>query len=272
MIFRWAYRGWRIAATGFCFSVFGIGGVLLTLMAAPALQLFVRSPVVRKRRAQRLVSSACRGFVRLMHYSGVLDYRVAGREHLRHPGTLIVANHPSLIDAVFLISLMPEVDCVVNEQLWRNPFTGGPVRLAGYISNGAGPELVDRCCASLQAGRRLIIFPEGTRTRPGQPLRFLRGAANIAIHAGANVVPVTIIFRQSTLTKGQPWYHVPPNKVDISISVEPLIAVQPYLQNNASKPLAARKLTADLYAYYTARLARARRLPENDRLRSSSRP
>jgi 1-acyl-sn-glycerol-3-phosphate acyltransferase len=252
---RWMNRGWRIVGTGLCFVVFGMGSLVLTLIAAPALWLLVRAPEARKRRAQRILSAACRCFVGFMHYSGVLDYRITGREHLRHPGALIVANHPSLIDAIFLIALMPEVDCVINQQLWHNPFIGGPVRLAGYISNGTGPELVDRCSANLRAGYRLIIFPEGTRTRPGQPLHFERGAANIAIHADADVVPVLIKFKQTTLTKGDSWYHVPTHKVDISISAEPPIAVQPYMENNTSQPLAARELTRDLYAYYSARLA-----------------
>lgn len=261
---RWLNRGWRVVATGFCFAAFGLGGVVLTLVAAPLLWLFIRRRSKRKSCAQRIISAACRIFVGLMHHSGVLDYHVTGREHLQQPGRLIVANHPSLIDAIFLIAFMPEVDCVVNQHLWHNPFTGGPVRLAGYISNGTGPELAEQCCDSLQSGSRLIIFPEGTRTRPGQPLAFQRGAANIAVHAEADVVPVTIIFKQTTLTKGEPWYHVPSNKVDISISVDQPIEVEPYLQNNSSQPLAARELTADLHDYYTARLAQAGRLPEND--------
>lgn len=257
-------RGWRIVATGFCFVAFGIGGLLLTLLATPILWLCIRTQTARKRWAQRLISAACRFFAWIMHYSGVLDYHITGRENLRRPGTLIIANHPSLIDAILLIAFMPEVDCVVNERLWHNPFTGGPVRLAGYISNGTGPELTQRCGESLQAGYRLIIFPEGTRTRPGQPLNLQRGAANIALHAGVDVVPVTIVFKQTTLTKGEPWYHVPPQKAEVSISVDSPIHIQQYIDNSSSYPLAARQLTTDLRDYYNERLARAERLPEHD--------
>src|SRR5699024_1962051 len=121
-------RGWRILATGLSFAVFGIGGLLLTLLATPILWLGIRTPEARKRQAQRLVSAGCRCFITFMRVVGILRYRVTGLEHLRRPGCLIVANHPSLIDAVFLIAFMPEVDCVVNQQLWQNPFTGGPVR------------------------------------------------------------------------------------------------------------------------------------------------
>lgn len=273
MIPNWINRGWRIAATSLCFTVFGIGCLVLTLTVAPALQLAIRRPEARKRRAQRVISAGCRFFVGIMHRSGVLDYRITGHEHLHNPGTLIVANHPSLIDAIFLIALLPEVDCIVNQRLWHNPFTGGLVRLAGYISNGTGPELVDRCCTSLRAGYRLIIFPEGTRTRPEQPFHFQRGAANIAIRAGVDVVPVTIVFKQTTLSKGEPWYHVPKERADVSISVDMPIDIQPYLEDHPNQPQAARALTADLQARYTARLTRVGQAPGNDSLcGSSSRP
>ena len=257
-------RGWRVIATGASFMVFGIGGVVLTLTVLPVMHVLIRDRGARKRRTQRLLSSACAGFIRFMRYSGVVDYDVSGLQHLRTPGALIVANHPSLIDVIFLIAHMPEVDCVVKQRLWHNPVTGGPVRQAGYISNAQAPELLDSCRASLQAGNRLIIFPEGTRTRPGQKLRLQRGAANIALHAGADVVPVTIIAREPTLAKGQPWYHVPSQKIYLSISVDPPIATQAYLDEYGNIPRAVRRLTADLHDYYTARLAAAGRLPEND--------
>lgn len=257
-------RGWRIIATAASFTLFGIGGLVLTLAVLPVMYVLIRDRAVRKRRTQHLLSYACAGFIRFMRYSGVVDYDLSGVEHLRTPGALIVANHPSLIDVIFLIACMREVDCVVKQRLWHNPVTGGPVRQAGYISNAEAPELVDNCRASLQAGNRLIIFPEGTRTRPGQKLHLQRGAANIALHAGADVVPVTIIARESTLAKGQPWYHVPSQKIYLCISAGPPIVTRAYLDKYGNIPRAVRRLTADLHDYYTARLAAAGRLPEND--------
>jgi hypothetical protein len=41
---------------------------------------------------------------------------------------MIIANHPSLIDVVFLIGLVRQANCVVKQSLWENPFTRGPVR------------------------------------------------------------------------------------------------------------------------------------------------
>lgn len=257
-------RCWRLLATAFSFTAFGIGGVLLTVTVFPVLLVFVRSPQKRKRYAQRCISRSFGWFVELMRCLGVLDYELHGRERLAHRGCVVVSNHPSLIDVVLLIALMPEVDCVVKRQLWRNPFTGGPVRAAGYISNSEGPQLLEDCRTTLRQGRRLLVFPEGTRTEPGKPLYFQRGAANIAIAASADLLPVTILFSETTLTKGDRWYHIPHRKVQITVRVDEPISVQPYLEASEGKPQAVRRLTRDLRNYYVSQLTRAGRLPEYD--------
>ena len=124
-----------------------------------------------------------RAFMETMRVLGILTYRVEGAERLREPGRLIVANHPTLIDVVLLVSQMPEVDCIVKRGLWRNPFLRWPVSWAGYLPTAAGEELIEECSATLRRGHSLLVFPEGTRTVPGKPLRMQRGAAHIALAA-----------------------------------------------------------------------------------------
>ena len=93
----------------------------------------------------------------------------------------MLANHPSLIDVVVLISIIPNADCVVKAHLFKNPFLRGVVKNTGYISNADPEGLLVDCKKSLAAGNNLIIFPEGTRTKVGQAVKFQRGAANIAL-------------------------------------------------------------------------------------------
>src|SRR3546814_10079232 len=64
--------------------------------------------------------------------------------------------------------------------------------LAGYIGDSNPTQLVADCVATLKAGHSLMIFPEGTRSRPGQPLQAPHGTARIALESGAPVLPVTI--------------------------------------------------------------------------------
>lgn len=255
----WARLGyaWRVCATGLCFVVFGVTGMLLTLVACPVVRLLVYPAARRKRVGQRLISLSFAGFTRLMILVGVLECHVEGRDKLERRGCVVVANHPSLIDVVLLLGVMRRADCIVKQPLWNSPVTGAPLRMAGYIPNAAGPELVERARSSLGAGNRLLVFPEGTRTRPGEALRFQRGAANIAVHARADVVPVTIRLSEPTLGKHHRWYEVPRRRLRATLSIDEPIRIEPYLGEGVSKALAARRLTEDMRRYYERRLTPA---------------
>jgi 1-acyl-sn-glycerol-3-phosphate acyltransferase len=250
-------RYWRVCATGLCFSGFGIGGLCLRLIAFPLLRVTVWSPTQRTVLARSLVHVALRVFVGMMSALGVLSYEVHGAEKLRRQGLLLLANHPSLIDVVFLIALVQRPDCIVKAALLRNPYTRGPVRMAGFICNDSGAGLVDDAIASVRGGNNLIIFPEGTRTPPSGVLRLQRGAANIAVRGGRDITPVVIRCHPPTLAKGDKWYQVPYRRAHFDIRVGDDIAVAPFLGNPAGDALAARRLTDHLTEYFALELARA---------------
>ncbi|EGF31514.1 1-acyl-sn-glycerol-3-phosphate acyltransferase [Oxalobacteraceae bacterium IMCC9480] len=242
---------WRVLATGFCFATFGIGGLLLRVLVFPLLDLFVRRPRQRVRLARAVIRLAFRGFIGLMQGVGVLRYEVIGVERLARDGLLILANHPTLIDTVFLMALLRRADGIVKAGLWNNPFTRGPVRSAGYVKNDQGPALLANCLASLQEGNNLIVFPEGTRTGDDGVIRLKRGAAHIAVYGQCNITPVLIRCVPMTLAKGTPWWRVPDRPVHFRIEVQDDILVAPFLADGAGEPMAARHLTTYLQTYFT---------------------
>jgi 1-acyl-sn-glycerol-3-phosphate acyltransferase len=247
-------HGWRVIATGIAFASFGLGGLVLSVTLFPLAALTSPDAATTKRRVQRLMSASWRLFVWFMKLMGILTWEVHGRDELRRPGQLIVANHPSLLDVVFLISQIPEIDCVVKRAIFSNSFMKHPARWAGYIAENSAEQLIGDCAATVQAGRSLLIFPEGTRTVPGQPIAMRRGAAQMALAAKCPLRPVTLSVSPPTLTKGEPWYRVPPRPFHVRIEVGEPIPIEPYL---AMEPtLAARRLTHDLEAYFTASLGR----------------
>jgi 1-acyl-sn-glycerol-3-phosphate acyltransferase len=253
-----APRWWRVLGTGASFALFGVGGVLLWLVVFPLLALFVRDPARRARIARRLVHRSFGGFMRFMRGVGVLTFEVSGGERLRRDGLLVLANHPTLIDIVFLVSLLPNADCVVRSGLARNPFTRGPINATGYVSNADGAALIEDCVASVAGGSTLVIFPEGTRSPFDgglQPLQ--RGAANVAVRGRIDVTPVLIRCTPPTLRKGEKWYRVPPRRFHISIEVLPDLPVGPFVADTP-EPLAARRLTEHLALFFATELARAR--------------
>lgn len=243
-------RLWRIVATGFCFTVFGLGGLGISVVAFPLL-LLIPVRAVRIRLARNLIQQSFRLFVGLMVLVGVISVEIRGREKLQRKGLLILANHPSLIDVVLLISQIANPDCVVKGSLWYNPFTWGPVRVAGFISNSSGPELIAACAQSVRAGNNLVIFPEGTRTRPGMQVNAMqRGAANVVVRGQLTITPVRIQSSETMLAKGVPWYQVPPRRPHFCLTVEEDIPTSCWETIEGGPAIQARKLTEILEEFF----------------------
>ncbi|MGZ8144625.1 MAG: lysophospholipid acyltransferase family protein [Methylosarcina sp.] len=241
---------WRLFATGLSFSVFGVGGLFLWFLIFPVLNIVPGSPLQKKRWSQYCVHYSFYFFIGLMHRTGIMTYEINGLEKLNRPGQLIVANHPTLVDIVFLISRIARANCIVKEKLWHNPFTRGPIVHAGYISNGDPVRMIEDCVACLRQGGILIIFPEGTRSVPGKPYKFLRGAAAIALKAQTIVTPVTLTCVPSTLTKAEKWYQIPKRRFHLAMHVGEDIALDGFL---AIKPdtVAVRRFNRYLQDYFS---------------------
>jgi 1-acyl-sn-glycerol-3-phosphate acyltransferase len=241
------YRYWRILGTGLGFLAVGIGGVFVF----PVLNMVMRESQRRKVLARNLIRLTFRGIVRSMCAFGVFQYETTGLHRLEGRGLLILANHPTLIDIVFLMALVPQADCIVKAGLWRNPFTRATVRAAGYVRNDDdGLHVIDDCIASLRDGGNLIIFPEGTRTIAGGSINLKRGAAHIAVRAKCNVTPVLIRCAPLMLVKGEKWWRLPDCSSRFNIDVKEDLDIRPFISGADSEVLAARRLTAYLQRYF----------------------
>lgn len=246
---------WRLCATGACFAIFSLGGFVLWAAVFPLLAIIPGHR--RSGRARWIIYKSFGAFLWLMQAIGIMRMEVEGSEKLRCcEGALVLANHPTLIDVVALLSLMPSASCVVKHALWMNPFLGGVVRAAGYISNFDSDRLIDDCANDLKSGKPLIIFPEGTRTEPGERLGFQRGAAYIALRSGVPVIPVLIDCNPSTLTKCQKWYQIPSCSFHLRIRVlDPVVADQ-WVDSGETQTIKARKLTRAFEGFFVTELSK----------------
>lgn len=241
---------WRLCTTALCFSVFGVGGILLACTVFPIQRIVYRDAEHRRQVARKTVHKSFRFFIGMMSKTGTASFDVDNLQELRQlRGNIIIANHPSLIDVVVLISIIPNADCIVKAHLFRNPFMRGVIRSTGYISNADPEGLLEDCKRSLSMGNNLIIFPEGTRTTPGQPIKFQRGTANIVLRCKPQIMPLLINVAPTTLTKQCKWYHIPPRK--FSFSMQKTSGV-PSIQVCDREPLGvlSRRLTRELEVFY----------------------
>jgi len=253
-LFYW----WRLLATGWSFLFFSLGGLFLAVFVFPAINLyysFTKNPRKKYHRAQAVIHHTFRFFLWQMSALGIMKMDIVGIEKLQsNKAKLILANHPTLVDVVLLISIIKNTNCVVKKTLFRDPFLGGVVKAAGYINNIGTEAIIDDCVAALKQGDNLIIFPEGTRSIPGKEMKFQRGAAHIAARSGVDVVPVTITCDPPTLTKAQKWYHIPDRPFQLRAEIGDPLNIEDILTLDEPATVTSRKLTRYLHDYFTKRL------------------
>jgi 1-acyl-sn-glycerol-3-phosphate acyltransferase len=247
----WINRQRRVLGTGLSFLVFGIGGLILGGLVFPVLRVLVPDGPKRHALSREILRRAFRFFIELMRGVGVLSYELIGFERLERRGLLILANHPSLIDTVFVLAFARGCNCVVNAALSRNPFTLGAVRAAGYLTSDSGTAILAECIAALEQGGNVLIFPEGTRTPLSGEIQLRRGGSNIAIRGRRDITPVVIHCSPRTLTKGEKWWHVPSRRAEYVLEVRDDIPVSPFLADAYEPAVAVRQLTAHLQEYFT---------------------
>jgi 1-acyl-sn-glycerol-3-phosphate acyltransferase len=139
-------------------------------------------------------------------------------------GMVLAANHPALIDITCLLARMPGAVCIFKPAIRRNPVLGAAARRAGYLGSDGGHDLVRQAAAKIAAGDPLIVFPEGTRTPPGQALLpFKPGFVLIARRAGVPIRLVRITTDSDLLTKGAAVWRLPRFPARVEVTAGPLV-------------------------------------------------
>ncbi|MDI3307802.1 MAG: lysophospholipid acyltransferase family protein [Acetobacteraceae bacterium] len=205
---EWARTAYFSIAFWFCLAVFGISSLLWSLPASLLHRVLPRR--VGEPLGQFMIMAGFRYFIGVMRLTGVLRGDLSALDALRRERSVVIAsNHPTMLDAVLLISRLPRVVCITKASLWDNPFLGGGVRLAGYVRNDAPLPMIRRAARAVEEGRQLMIFPEGTRTVQPPLGPFARSFAVMARAARAPVQTVIIEADSPYLRKGWPLFRKP---------------------------------------------------------------
>jgi 1-acyl-sn-glycerol-3-phosphate acyltransferase len=194
------------------YGVLAAFGVLFLGWNLAASLLYHVMPLKRSRKVGQIaIMCIFRTLLGLMRATGLVTFDLGALDALRaEPGLVIAANHPTLIDAVLVISRLPSAVCIAKASLWSNPALGAGARMAGYIQNDASPgRLVRNAADAVRQGSQLLIFPEGTRSGPEGMHAFKAGFALIARQAGAPVQTVILQASSPYLTKGWPLTRRP---------------------------------------------------------------
>ena len=139
----------------------------------------------------------------LTGWLNMLKVDAGALDALADEGPLIIAaNHPSVLDALLLISRLENLNCIMKASVLDNLLLGPGARLAGYIRNDAPRRMLRLAAAELKRGGQLIVFPEATRTVAAPVNEFKGGFASIARHAHVPIQTVFIETNTPFLSKG----------------------------------------------------------------------
>jgi 1-acyl-sn-glycerol-3-phosphate acyltransferase len=171
--------------------------VLALLLITPpyAVLALLTLPLPRMAR-YRIISGWSRCVILLSKIILRIDWRVEGREHLPNRPAVILAKHQSAWETMaFQLFFPPQVHVLKRELLWL-PFFGwglalmSPIAIDRRRGHSALRFMAKRGAQRLAQGFWVVVFPEGTRVRPGERRAYQIGGAWLAAAAGAPVVPV----------------------------------------------------------------------------------
>ncbi len=241
----------RFVLTAFLYVTFGIGALLVAFLMVIPVAIFCRNKDSRIKIVRWINYKSFNIFSRAGQVLGVFEVSFVNDVNLNNSGQLIIANHPSLLDVVFLLGKIRQANCVVKKDLLFNPFLAIQVYFAGYILNDTGESLLDVCLQRLEQGETIIMFPEGTRTKNNKELKFLRGAAYLMLVSKCAILPIHISCDPLAIGKNDPWYHVPDKKISFLFTVLKHIPMEMIRTENTMKlPLKSRRLTKALSEWY----------------------
>ena len=197
--------------------------VMTLLCSAPVAVLVLLVP-----RWGNLVIYSGRIWSRALLAAAGARVRYHGRRHaFEHSPCIFIANHQSMVDIWVMLSLVPpETRFVAKQELFRIPIFGWALKATGCIpvNRGRHTEAIrslDLAAERIRAGRSVVLFPEGTRSRDGSLQPFKKGAFHLALQAGVPVVPVAITGSFDVVPTGE--LRVTPGPVEVY--VEPPVDV-----------------------------------------------
>jgi len=125
-----------------------------------------------------------------------IDYRVEGKENIPDEACIIFSKHQSALETMMVQRIFPPLTFVVKQELLWLPFFGwglrgiDPIAINRKSGRKAISQIVEQGIDRLKQGIWIVIFPEGTRSKPGTRLPYKKGGAILAAKSGHKVIPV----------------------------------------------------------------------------------
>ena len=110
------------------------------------------------------------------------------------PGTVYIANHPTIVDAPLILARLPDAICIFKPALMSNPAVGPAAAMAGYVRGDTGLDLIKAVAEKVALGQSPSIFPEGTPNGGGTTLGRMKPGFALIMDMGRWALVVASLF------------------------------------------------------------------------------
>ncbi|MCD8024068.1 MAG: 1-acyl-sn-glycerol-3-phosphate acyltransferase [Candidatus Gastranaerophilales bacterium] len=226
------------------FVVFGIGTIIMGYIVFPLNKRMYKSPEKLHKAYLNLINKSWYFFVRALCFIRLIRLEIDDINKLRNiKNSIIVSTHPSFIDGVILMALIPDTTCFVAERLAKNKITKNIVNSICLVSHRPLEELKTNTKKMTDEGFNILIFPTGIRHRKNEYPKIRKGASLIAMNCKKNIVPIVMYTDFDFLYINQPVYKAGSKPVTYSIFTKDSIDVEKIMQTYPDSVDCKRELT-----------------------------
>jgi len=218
-------RGWRAVLFATSFAVFYPVAACFSWIVCSTLRIVGADALRRRQWCQAIIQGGCRWLHWWLSITSLFRVDHSGVA-LPDGASVLIANHPTFLDATAIIAKHDNVCCLVKNSLATGFWFGPLLTDAGYISASGGAgfaqlAMLHKAVRRLEEGQRVLIFPEGTRSPDEGVGRFQRGACWLSDKAEVPLIPFVLRCRPQALGRGTPFLTHPLRCPVLTVEVTP---------------------------------------------------
>lgn len=212
------------------FIIFGICSLFLNFLIFPLAEKILKNDGIKNKYinfSSKIIHKSWGIFVNFLIFIKLIKLDIKDKEKLQNiKGKVIVATHPSYIDILILMALIPKTTCFVKSKLAQN-FVFKNIVNSIFITNDTDLDIIKTKTKELfDNDFNIIIFPTGQRHRKNEYPKIKKGASLVALTAQKDIVPVQIFSSEDFLFINQPFYQGGKKTVIFDINVKDEIKVE----------------------------------------------
>ena len=203
----------------FVFGLFGFGALFIRFVVFPIQNIFIKKSENKKYKFLETIQKSWIFIIWFLKFFKIIEVEINELEKLKNlKNKIIVSTHPSFIDIVLLMSIIPHSTCFVADKLAKNPFFRGLVDLLFVLKTQDYDKWLNESCNFLNNDINIIIFPMGSRHKINEKPKIRRGTALLALKSMKDIVILNTRTNFDFLQKNQPIYQAGLKPVKFTIS------------------------------------------------------